>query len=563
MTTRAFDIREDWPKKDVRFYHMGPLIANQLLFKSVIEQISRQYVHQGITHVVSLGSRGFLPGTLIAQTLNAAHVMVRKEGELPPPVLAQTYTGEYRTATCVVCVGDITKSARVLMVDDVLATGGTALATLELVKQTGATMVGCAFLLELMYLKGRQAIENLDSSILTFAAYVVDQSKDDYRRVALDTRAIPGQSTRLDHKLLPSSLSSKISPKVVVMWHPTVVEQALQLVTQYPDYFEPSKIETKRFPDGHYDIKFENDQDQLLGRDLVYVMSLLNPEETLHQLELLIALGRQHLRSFTVLLTYFAPGTKERVDQQGELARAQTTAQLISDSLKAMTATGSATVIIYDIHAVAEQFYFTDSCSLALRSTTSLMAKVIEEKKMTLVFPDAGAYKRFGQEPGLKHVPTIICNKERGAGEIRRITITDRKNCESLSDEELLKRQCVIFDDIGHSGGTAYECMLALKKFGFEHIGLYVTHPVFSNLVWMRFLPDGDRAGFEHIYTTNSVPSVAERYLKHYPDTFTVLDLTPLTVDFIAKKLGYHQAWILSEPNTDSEDDPLPRIVNL
>ena len=97
----------------------------------------------------------------------------------------------------------------------------------------------------------------------------------------------------------------------------------------------------------------------------------------------------------------------------------------------------------------------------------------------------------------------------------------------------------LIFDDILHSGGTSWETYLLLKRMGYEDINLYATHAVLSNQAWMRFLPSGDRAGFNRIYTTNSVPSMTERYLKHFPETFTVLDLTPITVDFIFKKYKY------------------------
>jgi phosphoribosylpyrophosphate synthetase len=267
-------------------------------------------------------------------------------------------------------------------------------------------------------------------------------------------------------------------------------------------------------------------------------------------LELLIALGRQHIKSFTVIINYFAPGTKERVDQPGELARAQTTAQLISKSLKAVPVMGPATVIIYDIHAVQEQFYFPDPCSLQLQSSTPLMGKVVADEKMVLVFPDQGAYKRFGKEAELKNVPTLICNKERGHNDSRVIVIADRKNCGGLTDAELFKRHLVIYDDIGHSGSTSWETFCMLKKQGFETISLYVTHAVFSLHAWMRFLPSGDRAGFHRIYTTNSVPSMTERYLKFYPETFTVLDLTKLTAEFICTKydIRYSAHTRLSSP---------------
>lgn len=523
-----FSICEDWPKMGVRFYHMGPWLQNTPAFKSDLQTIAKRFSHLGITHIAYLGARGFLLQPL-SQLLNAKSVMIRKKGEMPPPVIEETYSGEYRdNTTIVMSEDDVQKGARVLIVDDVLATGGTALASIKLVEKLGATVVGMAFLLQLEHLNGIDVLKQYKPNLIVACLYAAQESGAFYKKELEENKfAIPGQRSILDEPLHEGD------DRAIVMWHDSVVEQARNLVQQHPRIFVGAPIKTSRFPDGHYDIEFTPD---LVGRHLVYVMSLLNPEETLHQLELIIALGRQHVKSFTVLVTYFAPGTKERVDLPGELARAQTTAQLISKSLKAIPIMGPTTVIVYDIHAVQEQFYFTDSCSLALQSSASLMGKIVNDEKMVLVFPDQGAYKRFGKEPQLKHVPTLICNKERGPNDSRIIVVADRKNCNNMAEEELLKRHLVIYDDIGHSGGTCWETFVMLKKLGYEKISLYVTHAVFSVHAWMRFLPSGDRAGFHRIYTTNSVPSMTERYLKFYPETFTVLDLTGLTANFIRQK---------------------------
>lgn len=536
-----FEITEDWPNPGVRFFHLGPWLQNQAAFKSDLLAIARRFSHLGITHIAYLGARGFLM-TPLTTLLNCKSVIIRKKGEMPGPVVEVSYSGEYRKDTTIVLrKGDIQKGARVLIVDDVLATGGTAVASIQLLEKAGAQVIGLAFLLELQHLNGRSKIAQ---DYVVHASYVAKEDGS-FCRSKADTCAIPGKKTVLD--LTPSPLDASPDDRAVVMWHDTAVEQALALVEKYPALFVPSPVKTNRFPDGHYDIEFNSN---LVGRHLVYVMSLLNPEETLHQLELLIALGRQHIQSFTVILNYFAPGTKERVDQPGELARAQTTAQLISDSLKALPTAGPATVVIYDIHAVQEQFYFNDSCSLALLSSTPLMGQIVKDQNMVLVFPDQGAYKRFGKEPQLKHVPTLICNKERGPNDSRVIVIADQKNCEGISEEALLKRPLLIYDDILHSGGTSWETFCLLKKKGYTDINLYATHAVLSNQAWMRFLDSGDRAGFNRIYTTNSVPSVTERFLKYYPEKFVILDLTPITVEFLIQKYKY-------KPGVPVMSDPL------
>ena len=523
-----FTITEDWPRRGVRFYNFTPWLQNIAVFNADLLALAKRFSHLGITHVVYIGDRGFLMNQLSVH-LKAKTAIIRKKGSMPPPFFEETYSGEYRDNTTVIlCHGDIQKGARVLLVDDVLATGGTALASVKLAEKAGAHVVGFASLLELEHLNGTNFLKEYKKDLVVASSYIAVEDGSFFKNELPENDfAIPGQRSILDEPLHAGD------DRAVVMWQDTVVEQARDIVQRYPYHFVGSRIKINRFPDGHYDIEFNPN---LIGRHLTYVMSLLHPEESLYQLELLIALTRQHVKSFTVLIAYFAPGTKERVDQPGELARAQTTAQLISASLKAKPMLGPATVIIYDIHAVQEQFYFKDSCSLALLSSTSLMGKVVADEKMVLVFPDQGAHKRFGKEPQLKNVPTLICNKERGPNDSRVIVIADRKNCGNMKDEELLKRHLLIYDDIGHSGGTSYETYLMLKKLGYEEISLYVTHAVFSLQAWMRFLPSGDRPGFKRIYTTNTVPSLTDRYLKFYPETFTVLDLTSVTADFICQK---------------------------
>jgi adenine phosphoribosyltransferase len=138
----VFTITPDWPRKGVRFFHMGPWLQNQAAFKADLLTIARRFSHLGITHIVYLGSRGFLLIPL-SQLMNAKSVIFRKKGEMPPPVVEETYSGEYRdNTTIVISQGDIQKGARVLIVDDVLATGGTALASIKLVEKVGGQVVG-------------------------------------------------------------------------------------------------------------------------------------------------------------------------------------------------------------------------------------------------------------------------------------------------------------------------------------------------------------------------------------------------------------------------------------
>ncbi len=142
----------------VTFYDFGPLLSNCELLKEVCDAIAKkarnfnQVSGSPITKVAGLESRGFIIGPLIAQCLGVGFVMIRKVGKLPKPVISQDYEKEYGTDTIEIATGrpgSVTSTDVVLIVDDVLATGGTAVAAKLLIEHTGATVAGFGFVLEL------------------------------------------------------------------------------------------------------------------------------------------------------------------------------------------------------------------------------------------------------------------------------------------------------------------------------------------------------------------------------------------------------------------------------
>jgi adenine phosphoribosyltransferase len=120
--------------------------------------MSSPFVRDGISHVVAIESRGFIIGAPIAHALGAGFVPVRKPGKLPSRSIREEYALEYGTDALEMHVDALPAGARVLIVDDVLATGGTAGATCRLVEKTGATIIACSFLIELGFLKGREKL---------------------------------------------------------------------------------------------------------------------------------------------------------------------------------------------------------------------------------------------------------------------------------------------------------------------------------------------------------------------------------------------------------------------
>lgn len=151
------DVR-DWPKEGIIFKDITPLLASPDGFKSAIDTLAEAYAGQAVTKVMGAEARGFIFGGALAYRLGAGFVPARKPGKLPWNTTAVTYDLEYGTDSLEVHADAFGPSDRVLIVDDVLATGGTAAAKAELVRATGAAVVGFAFLIELDFLSGRSKL---------------------------------------------------------------------------------------------------------------------------------------------------------------------------------------------------------------------------------------------------------------------------------------------------------------------------------------------------------------------------------------------------------------------
>ena len=149
----------DYPSPGIVFKDLTPLFADAGAFKEAIEALARGHV--GVDKVVGVEARGFLLAAPVAIALGAGVVPVRKAGKLPGPVHERSYDLEYGSSTLEVLQDAFAPGDRVLILDDVLATGGTAAAAVHLVQGCGATVVGVGFLLELAFLKGRAALDGI------------------------------------------------------------------------------------------------------------------------------------------------------------------------------------------------------------------------------------------------------------------------------------------------------------------------------------------------------------------------------------------------------------------
>jgi adenine phosphoribosyltransferase len=148
----------DFPKKGIIFRDITTLLSDAAAFKIAIDQLASAYANQGIQKVVGVESRGFLTAAPLAYLLNAGFIPVRKRGKLPFKTHSVSYELEYGVDTLEMHHDGVEPGERVLVTDDLLATGGTAKATCELVEKSGGIVVGVAFLIELTDLGGRKKL---------------------------------------------------------------------------------------------------------------------------------------------------------------------------------------------------------------------------------------------------------------------------------------------------------------------------------------------------------------------------------------------------------------------
>ena len=155
----------DFPKPGIIFKDLTPIFLNPEAQRAMIDAFAERYRPQSIDAIVAIESRGFLIGAPLAMALNTRLVLVRKPGKLPRATVKRSYDLEYGQDTLEMHTDAITRGQRVIVVDDLLATGGTAAATIEMAKETGAEVLEAAFMVELDFLGGRSKL-TVDSHAL-------------------------------------------------------------------------------------------------------------------------------------------------------------------------------------------------------------------------------------------------------------------------------------------------------------------------------------------------------------------------------------------------------------
>jgi len=155
-------IVEDWPKKGIRFKDISTIMDNGKAYKYATDQIVKYAKTIDADMIAGPEARGFIIGCPVAYAMELGFAPVRKEGKLPREVIRAEYALEYGTNVLTMHKDSIKPGQRVLIVDDLLATGGTVEATIKMIEQMGGIVVGCAFLIELTYLDGREKLKGYD-----------------------------------------------------------------------------------------------------------------------------------------------------------------------------------------------------------------------------------------------------------------------------------------------------------------------------------------------------------------------------------------------------------------
>ena len=164
MTGKKIDLKSrirnipDWPKKGILFRDITPLLADPQAFAAAVNALCTNFRNNGVEYVAAVEARGFIFGAAVAKTLGAGFVPIRKKGKLPFKTEGVSYDLEYGTDTLEVHQDAVRKKAKVLMVDDLLATGGTMAAACKLIEKIGGQIAGIAFLVELKELAGRDKL---------------------------------------------------------------------------------------------------------------------------------------------------------------------------------------------------------------------------------------------------------------------------------------------------------------------------------------------------------------------------------------------------------------------
>lgn len=165
------DTVENFPVDGVTFRDVTPILASRVALDLAVSEMCKEYESAGVDAVLAVESRGFIFGALVAEKLGAALHLLRKPGKIPPPFLEENYTLEYGSSLLQLKSGSISTGKKVLVVDDVIASGGTALAAVSLARRAGLDVAGVCALVDLPDLGGSQRITDTGVTVTSVLSY--------------------------------------------------------------------------------------------------------------------------------------------------------------------------------------------------------------------------------------------------------------------------------------------------------------------------------------------------------------------------------------------------------
>jgi len=161
----------DYPKKGIMFRDITTLLGNARAFRRAVDEMVQPYAGVKIDKVAGIEARGFILGGAVAHQLSRGFIPVRKKGKLPHAVIGEDYALEYGTDRVEIHSDAVSKGDQVIVVDDLIATGGTAFAAIKLLERAGASVVGCSFVIDLPELGGADKIRALGKDVRTLVAF--------------------------------------------------------------------------------------------------------------------------------------------------------------------------------------------------------------------------------------------------------------------------------------------------------------------------------------------------------------------------------------------------------
>ncbi|XP_075523899.1 ribose-phosphate pyrophosphokinase 4 isoform X1 [Primulina tabacum] len=341
---------------------------------------------------------------------------------------------------------------------------------------------------------------------------------------------------------LASTMNSSLkNSKRVCLFHCSEMRDLAERIAAESDAIELRSISWRAFEDGFPNLFISNAQG-VRGQHVAFLASFSSPGVIFEQLSIIYALPKLFVSSFTLVLPFFPTGTSERMEDEGDVATAFTLARILSNI--PISRGGPTNLVIFDIHALQERFYFGDNILPCFESGIPLLLNRLQQlpdsDNITVAFPDDGAWKRFHKQ--LQHFPMIVCAKVR-EGDQRIVRLKE-------GDPE--GRHVVIVDDLVQSGGTLLECQLddvrvfsftacnldnllqtrqivakkVLAKHGAAKVSAYVTHGIFPNKSWEKFKHDDGAhpsTGMTYFWITDSCPQTVKQVKNKAP--FEVISL--------------------------------------